>query len=337
MLHYGLDVHRKYTSICVMDDGGLILAEGKAVTQELTSHPAFSLKGEKRAVLEAGGNWHYLYELLEPAVNEVLLAHPLRVRAIAAARVKTDAIDARTLAHLLRADLIPAAYIPPPAVRESRELFRFRYDLVKQRSALKNRVHALLAQEGLNSPFTDLFGRHGREWMAQLALADSKRTRLESFLRVLDGFTAEIQAADRIILERVKTDEKAKLLMTIPGVGFRTALVILAEVGEVSRFPDANHLVSYAGLAPRVRSSGGRTKLGNITKQGSSALRWALVEATHLAVRKPGYLQEMHRRLRRGKSAAVAIMACARQLLVAIYFMLLRGDAFQPTATRTMS
>ncbi len=319
MLHYGLDVHRKYTSICVMDDGGLILAEGKAITQELTSHPAFSLEGEKRVVLEAGGNWHYLYELLEPAVNE------------------TDAIDARTLAHLLRADLIPAAYIPPPAVRESWELFRFRYDLVKQRSALKNRVHALLAQEGLNSPFTDLFGRHGREWMAQLALADSKRTRLESFLRVLDGFTAEIQAADKTILERVKMDEKAKLLMTIPGVGFRTALVILAEVGEVSRFPDANHLVSYAGLAPRVRSSGGRTKLGNITKQGSSALRWALVEATHLAVRKPGYLQEMHRRLRRGKSAAVAIMACARQLLVAIYFMLLRGDAFQPTATRTMS
>ena len=113
-------------------------------------------------------------------------------------------------------------------------------------------------------------------------------------------------------------------------------MVILAEIGEVTRFPDANHLVSYAGLAPRVRSSGGRTRLGGITKQGSSALRWALVEAAIVAVRRPGRLQEMHKRLRQGKSAALAMTACARQLLVVIYHMLTRGDAYQPAGTRTM-
>ena len=165
MLYYGLDVHKKYTTYCVLDDEGKILTEGRCPNEELPHHPAFSLKGRKRAVMEAGGNWYYVYDLPEPVVDELLLAHPLRVRAIAAARVKTDAIDARTLAHLLRADLIPAAYVPPPAVRELRELLRYRLDLVKQRTAVKNRVHALLAKEGFTSPFSDLLAaRAGGGW-----------------------------------------------------------------------------------------------------------------------------------------------------------------------------
>ena len=210
MLHYGLDVHRKFTNYCVMDNGGAILAEGRCPTDELARHPAFSLKGEKRAVLEAGGNWHFVFDTLEPVVDELLLAHPLRVRAIAAARVKTDAIDARTLAHLLRSDLIPAAYVPPPKVREARETFRFRFDLVKQRSALKNRVHALLAKEGLTSPVTDLFGRHGRAWLTEAPLGVNQRWRVESYLRVLDQLTDEIRAAETTIRQRVSMDAQAR-------------------------------------------------------------------------------------------------------------------------------
>jgi transposase len=173
-LHYGLDVHKKYTNICVMDSAGTVLAEGRSDTDQLPHHPAFFLEGKKRVVLEAGANWPFVYDLLEPIVEEVLLAHPLRVRAIAAARVKTDAIDARTLAHLLRSDLIPAAYIPPPPIREARELFRYRLDLINQRVAVKNRVHAILTKEGLASPVTDTFGREGRRWLEELPLSDPK-------------------------------------------------------------------------------------------------------------------------------------------------------------------
>jgi len=158
---------------------------------------------ESPVALEAGGNWHFVFDVLESVVDEVLLAHPLRVRAIAAARVKTDAIDARTLAHLLRSDLIPPAYVPPPKVREAREIFRFRFDLVKQRSALKNRVHALLAKEGLTSPVTDLFGHHGRAWLAEAPLGPNQRWRLESYLRVLDGLTEEIRQGETRIRQRV--------------------------------------------------------------------------------------------------------------------------------------
>jgi transposase len=324
-----LDVHKKYTTYCLMDDEGTILQEGCCPNQDLPCHPAFSNKGRKRAVMEAGGNWYYVYNLLEPLVDELILAHPLRVRAIAAARIKTDAIDARTLAHLLRADLIPAAYVPPPEVRELRELLRYRLDLVKQRTALKNRVHALLAKEGIMSPFTDLFGRQGRQWLAALPIQCAQRQRLDGFLRVLDSLTREIHQAELVVRQKAAADRLAQLLITIPGIGPLSALTVLAEIGDIRRFPDALHLVSYAGLAPRVRSSGGKTRMGHISKQGPSALRWVLIEATHIAVRKPGRLQDTHRRLRRRKSAAVAITACARQLLVAIYHMLQRGEAFR--------
>ena len=139
---------------------------------------------------------------------------------------------------------------------------------MKQRTALKNRVHALLAKEGLTSPFADLFSRSGRKWLSEAPLALEKRQRLESFLRVLDCLCQEISEAETSIRRSVADDSRARLLTTIPGIGFQIALIVLAEIGDVGRFPDANHLVSYAGLAPRVRSSGGKTKLGSITKQG---------------------------------------------------------------------
>ena len=331
MLNYGLDVHKRYTTYCVMDDEGSIIREGRCANDELLYLPVFSwkMKEERRAVMEAGGNWYHVYDLVEPMVSQLLLAHPLRVRAIAAARVKTDAIDARTLAHLLRSDLIPPSYVPPPAVRELRELLRYRLDLVKQRTALKNRVHALLAKDGLMSPVSDLFGRRGRQWLTELPLTPRKRYQLDGYLDVLDCLTQRIRDAGLLVRRQAAADPHARLLITIPGIAALSALTILAEIGDIDRFPDAQHLASYAGLAPRVRSSSGKTRMGHITKQGPSALRWALIEATHIAVRRPGRLQDTHRRLRRGKSAAVAITACARQMLTAIYYMLQRGDAFR--------
>lgn len=328
MLHYGLDVHKRYTTFCVMDDGGAILREGRCGNEAL---PGVFLEGEgmRAAVMEAGPNWGYLYDKIEPLVDVVLLAHPQRVRAIATARVKTDAIDARTLAHLLRADLIPAAYVPEPQIRRRRELLRYRMDLVKQRTAMKNRVHALLAQVGATPPVTDLFGRGGRRWLGQVRLDGQRAYELRGYLRILDCLGEEIAEVTGRVRAAAGSDVQAQLLMTIPGIAELTAWTLLAEIGDISRFPDAQHLVSYAGFAPRVASSGGRTKRGHITKQGPSALRWVLIEAAHTAVRKPGRLQRIHRRLRRGKSPAVAITACARELLVAVYHMLTRGEAYR--------
>jgi transposase len=330
VLNYGLDVHKRYTTFCVMDEKGAIIEEGQCPNAELLFHPALSLKGEKRAVMEAGANWYYLYDLLEPAVQDLLLAHPLRVRAIAAARTKTDKIDARTLAHLLRADLIPTAYVPDKETRQLRELLRYRQDLVKQRTAVKNRVHALLSRQGLIPSATDLFGAKGHRWLEGLDLRWQMRHQLNGYLSVIECLQRNVDDVDRMVSGRVAQDPAAKLLTSVPGIGPLTALTILAEIGDIRRFSSADKLVSFAGLAPRVRSSGGKTHTGGITHQGPSTLRWVLVEATHWAVRKPGRLQDRYLKLRRGKHPSVAITACARELLVAIYKMLMRGEAYLP-------
>ncbi|MCI0438508.1 MAG: IS110 family transposase [Chloroflexi bacterium] len=330
MLNYGLDVHKRYTTFCVMDDAGNILKEARCANAELPLHPAFSLKGKKRATIEAGGNWYAVYDSLEPLVDELILAHPLRVRAIAAARVKTDEIDARTLAHLLRSDLIPAAYVPPRDIRDLREFLRFRHDLVRKRTSTKNQVHALLAKEGHISPASDLFGVKGRRWMDELPLPEQQRYQLRGYQRVLDCLTEEIHEADRIIKRKCAGNWVAKLLDDLPGIGPLSALVIFAELGEITRFRTPEKLASFAGLAPRVRSSGGKTRRGPVTKQGPSALRWVLIEAVHHAVRKPGRVQALHRRLeRRGKHPSVVKTACARELLLDVYFTWKRGEAFR--------
>jgi transposase len=313
-----------------MDDAGNIVKEARCSNDDLPHHPAFALKDKKRATIEAGGNWYAIYDRLEPLVDELILAHPLRVRAIASARVKTDEIDARTLAHLLRADLIPAAYVPPREIRDLREFLRFRHDLVRKRTATKNQLHAMLAKEGYVYPASDLFGAKGRAWLAELPLREQQQYQLRGYLKVLDCLTEEIRDIDQIVRKKCAGNPIAQILDALPGIGPLSALVICAEIGDVNRFPTPEKIVSFAGLAPRVRSSGGKTQRGHITKQGPSALRWVLIEAVHHAVRKPGRVQMLHRRLlRRGKHPSVVLTACARELLLDVYFAWKRGEAFR--------
>ena len=229
--------------------------------------------------IEATYGWEWLAELLEEAGYDVHLAHPLRTQAIAAARVKTDAVDAKTLAHLLRTGLLPEAYIAPPELRDLRELLRHRAVLTRMRTAVKNRVHALLARQGIRPEHTDLFGKAGREFLAALELPDGSRRRLDSLMSLIGDFDREITVTTREIDARAKTDDRVPVLCQIRGVGRYTAMLIIAEVGDVTRFPTARHLCAWAGLAPTVRSSDGKARLGHISRQGSPALRWALTEA----------------------------------------------------------
>ena len=324
----GLDVHRHYTYYTRVDEAGRVLAQEKVANEGLPQVMT-QIAPPCRAVLEATGNWGYIADLLAPLVEEVVLAHPLQVRAIAAAKVKTDKIDATILAQLLRADLIPRAYLAPPAVRELRDLLRLRASLVRCRTALKNKVHAVLAKRGLRVPVTDLFGRAGRTWLEQQVLAPVHRQAVGAYLAVIDALDGQIGAVTREIDRQAEEREEVRWLTTIPGVGRYTALFILSEIGDLGRFPDGDHLAAYAGLVPIVRASGGRSRLGPITKQGSPWLRWLLVETTHRAVRRPGCLRERYQRLCRRKGTAVAIVATARFLATCVYAMLAEGRPFE--------
>jgi transposase len=232
----GIDLHRRRSHAAVIDEHG-----ERLLSRRIANDPATFLEllaeidGESKVALEATYGWEWLTELLEEAGYELHLAHPLRTRAIAAARVKTDSVDATTLAQLLRADLLPEAYIAPREVRDLRDLMRHRWMLVRLRASLKCRVHALIARHGIQPPHGEMFGPAGRRFLAHVELRPAPRRRLESLLRLIDDLDREVELATGEIDERANDDERVRVLTRIRGVGRYTAMLVIAEIGDVSR------------------------------------------------------------------------------------------------------
>jgi transposase len=196
---------------------------------------------------EATIGWGWLADLLADAGVKAHMAHPLSTRAIATARVKNDAVDAKTLAHLLRTHLLPGAWIAPLEVREARRLVRMRAGLVRIRGRLKCQIHALVAEAGVNVAMTDLFGRGGRELLADLKLPAISQDRLEANLRLIDTLCGVVDSAEREIAQRFRGDPCRARLLPIPGIGPLGAATIVAEVWDVGRFATPERLTSWPG------------------------------------------------------------------------------------------
>jgi transposase len=323
----GIDLHRRRSHVAVVDEAGVQL-----LSRRITNDPATFLEllaeidGESKVALEATYGWEWLAELLEDAGYELHLAHPLRTRAIAAARVKTDSVDARTLADLLRADLLPEAYIAPREVRDLRDLLRHRWVLVRLRASLKCRVHALIARHGIQPPHGEMFGPAGRRFLAQVELRPAPQRRLKSLLALIDDIDREVELATREIDERAREDERVRVLCQIRGVGRYTAMLVIAEIGDISRFPTARKLCAWAGLTPTIRSSDGRARLGHISRQGSRIVRWALVESAQMAATGGGPLREDFERIAKRRGRKIAKVAIARRILTLCYYGLRDGE-----------
>src|SRR5258708_23534652 len=312
----GIDLHRNRSHVAVIDGNGELSVSRRIVNSRETFLELLGgLEGESQIAVEATYGWEWLAELLEDAGYEIHLAHPLRTRASAAARVKTDAVDARKLAHLLRADLLPEAYVAPRELRDLRELLRHRVALTGMRSALKNRVHAILAKHGITREHSDLFGKGGRQFLNELQLREAPRSRLDSLMALIDDFDREIGETTAEIDQRAKADDRVDVLTQIRGVGPYTAMLILAEVGEIERFPDARHLCAWAALTPTVRSSDGKARLGHITRHGSPMLRWALAEAAQKCTTGGGPLPESFEPIAKPRGRNIAKVAVGRQIL----------------------
>lgn len=322
----GIDLHRRRSQIAVINEHGELSLSRRIVNDRETFLELLGDPDSAHVVLEATYGWEWLAELLEEGGYDVHLAHPLRTRAIASARVKTDAIDAKTLAHLLRAGFLPEAYIAPRELRDLRELLRHRATLTRMRSAVKNRVHAILAKHGIVNEHSDLFGKGGREFLAALELRDAPRRRLDSLISLICDFDREIETTTAEIEQRAKADDRVDVLCQIRGVGRYTAMLIIAEIGDIHRFPTARHLCSWAGLAPSVRSSDGKARLGHITRQGSPALRWALVEAAQKITTGSGPLREKYERIAKRRGRKIAKVAVAREILTLAYYGLRDGE-----------
>jgi transposase len=339
----GIDLQRKRSHVAaVAEDGAELLSRRVVNDPEVMLGLLAEIDGESRVALEATYGWEWLAELLEDAGYELHLADPLRTRAIAAARVKTDAVDARTLAHLLRADLLPEAYVAPRELRDLRELLRHRIALTQMRSALKNRVHALIARHGVQHGHADLFGNSGREFLEALELREPPRRRLASLLSLICDCEREIDHSTGEIEALARHDERVAVLTQTGGIGRYTAMLVIAEVGDVERFPSARKLCAWAGLTPTVRSSDGKARLGHITRQGSRALRWALVEAAQKSTTGGGPLRETFERIAKRRGRKIAKVAVARKILTPCYYGLRDGEIrclarrCRPSATAEM-
>jgi transposase len=329
----GLDVHRDFCEVAIADGGRARSAGRVATTPQELQLFAQSLAPTDRVVLEATGNALAIARILEPYVAEVVLAHAKLVRAISHARVKTDKIDARVLADLLAAGLIPAVWIGDERVRMLRRLVSRRRGLVKRRTQVKNEISAVLHRNLKGRcPASDPFGKKGRAWITEQDLPVDEQLTVDAGLRQLDFLGDELGQIDRVIAQQVLDDPDVRRLMTIPGTDVVTATTLVAVIGDIRRFPTARHLVGYLGLHPTIRQSGnGPARHGRLSKEGSAAARHVLVEAAWSAAKAPGPLRAFAQRTAARRGRHVATVAVARKLAVLAWHLLTRGEdyAFQ--------
>jgi transposase len=325
--HIGVDYHKAYTHLVVQDGGGKVLRSGK-VKNDPRSLAGFLTPylENSHAVMEASRNWTVMYDLLDELCDDVVLAHPLKVKAIADAKIKTDKIDATILAHLLRADLIPEAYVPCEAARELRQALRERIFFVRLRTMVKNRVVTIFdrypEQTRALREMTDLFGKIGRGQLAQLSVSAIDREHIDRALAFIDDINQHIREAEKTIRRFSKDNADVTRLKTMPGVGEFFARLIAAEIDDISRFRSAKKLAAYAGLVPSTYASGGKCWNGRIIKAGNKWLRWAFVEAATPAMRAEPALKFEYERLKATKGANRAKVVVARKLLTIAYQML---------------
>lgn len=334
----GLDVHKQQVEACFLDADGQILLRHRFVCSRtgLDEFARQHLRPQDRIVLEATFHTWSIVAILKPFVAEVVVSNPLRTKAIAEAKIKTDKVDALVLAQLLRCDYLPQVWQPDPATRRLRRLTHRRAALVADRTMIKNRIHAVLADRLIAPPVSRLFSPPGLEALRKLDLDEDGRQVIDSDLRLLDLVEREVTEIDAILAQLGYSEKRVRLLMTLPGVGVAVAQTLLAALGDISRFRDGDRAASYLGLVPSTRQSADHTYHGSITKHGSGHARWMLVQAAHHLAPHPGPLGHFFRRLAKKKSRNVAVVATARKLVVIAWHMLTNNEPYryaQPSPT----
>lgn len=332
----GLDVHKRSLVYCILAADGEILAESKlnAVDAKSLAQLAQQLTPDDQVALEATTNCWAVARALRPHAAQVTVSNPLTTKAIAQAKVKTDKVDARVLAQLLRCGYLPEVWQPTPDDERLREWTARRSRLVSHKTAIANRLHATLAQRLIVCP-VELLSAKGRAWLCTVPVDEDARWLLDSDLRLLSAVENELAAIDTQLAQRGCDDVRVKLLMTLPGVSQHTAQSLLAAVGDVSRFRQARALGSYLGLVPSTRQSGDRCYHGRITKAGRGHTRWMLVQAAHAVRNHPGPLGHFYRRLKRKKSHNVAVVAVAHKLATLAWHVLTTGTPYRYALPRT--
>ena len=327
MNYMGIDHHKQYSYITLMDESGEVLRSERVANLRSEVEEFLSGVDDAKAVIEAGRSSYTMVDLLEDLGVEVTVAHPHEVKLIARAKIKTDKRDSKILAHLLRTDLIPEVYKRSKTNRGYQRVLRQRAFYVASRTRVRNRTRALLAQQSEEVQeellrVKNLFGSEGMKMLMSLSLPKEDKELINALLKTyrhLDERRKETNVlVDKLYLEI----PAARLIRTVPGFGVFLSVLVAVEIADIKRFENEGKLHSYTGVIPSTHSSGERSYHGKITKQGNRWLRWAAVEAVWPAVRSDFDLRCFYERLKKSKGGNSAKVATARRLLTIIYRML---------------
>lgn len=331
MNYIGMDIHKQFTVAVAKDRDGNKLAKEKFVNSR-DNFKKFLREfapEETKIVIESCSIWEYIYDMLEELKYEVKLANPTKTRAIAEARIKTDAVDADTLCDLLRAELIAESYIPPKEVRNLRNIMRQRKAIVKGRTQIKNKIHAVLLMNGIKLPYSTL-GKSAMKWITEEIKTTTIKSILVSYINLLEQYNFELEKLEERIVGIAMHNNEAKLLMTIHGIASIRALEIVSEIGNIKRFESHEKLCSYAGLVPSIRQSGTKLVFGRLIKQSNKNLKCVFIETSWSLIRlkENNKFREFYLRLSKKKGKQKAICAVARKLCCTVYAMLTKNQEF---------
>jgi transposase len=333
----GCDAHKKFSVFVAVNEKGhageaLRVAHDRQLYREFLGR----LPPHSSIAVEASGSYSWLVDEMERSGHRPKLCNPLEAKRRMGLTKKTDKLDAKGLAILLRNGTLPEVWIPPSELRDQRELLRLRIFLVRLRTRVKNRIHGTLARYNIQVPGADLFGVGPRlELGTRLPeLPEQSREAVEQELATLDFLETQIESAEERLEAIMKVSVEADLLKTLPCVGKILSMVLMLEIGRVDRFPTAEHLASYAGLVPRVHSSGGHTRMGQVCGNVNRNLKWAFVEAGNLIVisqrRLAGtHVVRLYQRIKRGKNHQKAVVAVARHLAEAAWWILTKQEVYR--------
>jgi transposase len=326
----GLDVHRDFAQVAIWEDGVVRQSGRFATTPEGVRAFAADLGPADEVALEATGNTWAIAALLASRAGRVVVSNPVKTRAIAEAKVKTDKVDAQILAQLLAADFLPPVWLPDLQTSALRRQVLRRAHIVRQRTRLKNQVHAILHRNLIpRCPASDLFGIKARVWLAEQQLPPDEQATVSALLRQLGFQGEELSLIDADLARIALGRDDVHRLMSIPGVDAIVALSIVAAIGDITRFRSPDKLVCYFGLNPRVRQSGGHpASHGRITKAGPGHARGMLVEAAWAAAKTPGPLRAFYQRVRARHGMQIAVVATARKLTVLCWHLLIKGEDY---------
>ena len=335
MLYAGCDLHKKTITVCVMNQSRQIVHRKRLYcADEAGIRAFFEGLGKYQAVVEATASYEWFVRLLEPSADRVLLAHPKKLRVIAESTRKSDKLDAQVLAEFLALDMIPTSYRPTPRQREHRRLVRQRDGIQKRVTSVKNRIRRILTD--YNADFEGLFTIVGLHKLATISLSDADRFAVDQMLEEYRLYRRQLKAAEAKLVEfahsapSVEREQRA-LLRSIPGVGFVTSEVVLAEIADIRRFASQKKVTAYAGLSPGQRESAGKSRDLHLEKNGSKLLRKILTESAWQLVRYSARWKGYYERLKVRLKAKKAIVAVARRLLCMITAILKSGQPYSPT------